>query len=80
MKTFFKSDFSFFVENRDKPLIYVNYLLCNDEHSNQEEGDINAAHHLWMLDQPYGPQDGCIFSAVTKGHSIYKNILKKKLP
>lgn len=79
MKPFFKSDFSFLVENRDKPLIYVYYLLCNDEHSNQEKGDINAAHPFWMLDQPYGPQDGCIFSAVTKGHSIYKNILKTKL-
>lgn len=43
----------------------VHYLLCNDEHSDQEEGDINAAHHLWMLDQPYGPQDGCILSPVT---------------
>lgn len=32
-----------------------------------------------MLDQPYGPQDGCIFSAVTKRHSIYKSILKTKL-
>lgn len=28
-----------------------------------------------MLDQPYRPQDGYIFSAV-KEHSIYKNILK----
>lgn len=79
MKPLFKSDFSFLVKNRDEPLICVYYLLCNDEHSNQEEGDINAAHHLWMLDQPYGLQDGCIFSTVTKTHSIYKNILKTKL-
>lgn len=50
-------------------------LLCNDEHSDQEEGDINAAHDLWMLDQPYRPQDGRIFSA-GKEHYIYKNTLK----
>lgn len=66
MKPFLKFDFSSLVENRDKPLIDANYLLGNDEHSNQEEGDVNAAHHLWMLDQPYGPQDGCIFFAATK--------------
>lgn len=40
------------------------YLLCNDEHSNQEQGDVYAAHHLGVFHQPYPSQDGFIFSAV----------------
>lgn len=40
------------------------YLLCNDEHGDQKEGDIYAAHHLGVFHQPYGPQDRSILYAV----------------
>lgn len=43
-------------ENKD-------YLLCNDEHGDQEECDVDAAHELRVFDQPEGPQDGRIFAA-----------------
>lgn len=47
-----------------------NYLLCNDEHSDQEEGDIYAAHHLGVFYQPYRSQDWCIFYAVRTEHLL----------
>lgn len=38
--------------------------MCNDEHSDQEQGDVYAAHHLGVFHQPYPSQDAFIFSAV----------------
>lgn len=55
--------------NRDKNK--YNYLLCNDKHSEQEKGDIYAAHHLGVFHQPYQSQDGCIFYAVKTQQNIY---------
>lgn len=46
------------------------YLLWDDEHRDQEQGDVYAAHHLGVFHQPYPSQDGCIVSAVEQSRAF----------
>lgn len=40
------------------------YLLWDDEHSDQKQSDVDAAHHLGVFHQAYPFQDGLIICAV----------------
>ena len=53
--------------------VQTDYLLGNDEHRDQEEGDIYAAHHLGVFHQPNRPQDGFILYAVKTEQNIPLN-------
>lgn len=62
-------------DNKERNKVKTDYLLGNDEHSDQEEGDIYAAHHLGVFHQPNRPQDGCIFYAVKKKNRTFHSML-----
>ena len=46
------------------------YLLWDDEHSDQEQGDVYAAHHLGVFHQPNPLQDSFIISAVKQSRTF----------
>lgn len=50
-------------------------LLWDDEHGDQEQGDVYAAHHLRVFDQPQRSQDGPrVLSSGTQSSGIRGNL------